>query len=247
MTSEDSILKDKRIACNNNNNNNNKPGESDIHKAVKNGIAAALQQLGFETYIEAISESEDEGVIDVYAEKTDGTKVKVEVVKTHIPDWLVVKLNCKNENHKVFIKQIILRPATYHALMALKSKFEGIDDVLNKILDIYDKLDYKEQNDWHDNFDMDKYYYDYGTDGGIDDYVYVSNKQIKIKLETHGRLRKIRQKRRVSGQYGWIIAMLVGSYTERYYMKIARHSFYYYMFRSMISTHFYILLIFCIF
>ncbi len=69
--------------------------ESHIHKLVKEGVASALLQDGYCVNMEFNNKEEGEGRIDVYAEKPNGNRVKVEVMNTNIPSWLLVKLGHK--------------------------------------------------------------------------------------------------------------------------------------------------------
>lgn len=63
--------------------------ESDTHKFIKNKIAESLSEIGFDVKTEVVTK---EGRLDVLASK-DGHELKVEVYKTHIPDWLLVKVH----------------------------------------------------------------------------------------------------------------------------------------------------------
>lgn len=62
--------------------------ESKIHKVLKNKIAEGLQELGYTTKIEALVTG---GRLDVLGIK-DGKEIKVEVINTHCPDWILVEV-----------------------------------------------------------------------------------------------------------------------------------------------------------
>jgi hypothetical protein len=109
--------------------------ESNLHKIVKNGVAQALLQDGFNTQTEYKSQDQDEGKIDVYASKPDGEIVKVEVVKTHIPNWLLIKLD-SNYNIRKQLKThtLAISHTNYDFLNNLKKGTESFDNVLSRIL-----------------------------------------------------------------------------------------------------------------
>ena len=63
-------------------------GESDTHRFIKEKIAEALSELSYKV----ATESREGGKrLDVKAEK-DGDIVNVEVIKSHIPEWLLVRV-----------------------------------------------------------------------------------------------------------------------------------------------------------
>ena len=63
--------------------------ESATHEFIKNKIAESLSELGYDTKTEVVTR---EGRLDVHAVK-DGNEINVEVYKTHIPEWIVAKIN----------------------------------------------------------------------------------------------------------------------------------------------------------
>jgi hypothetical protein len=63
--------------------------ESAIHKFLKYKIAEGFKELGYEVDIEA---SCPEGRIDVSAKHKDGSIINVEVINTHISEWVLVKV-----------------------------------------------------------------------------------------------------------------------------------------------------------
>lgn len=62
--------------------------ESEIHRFIKEKITEALREEGYSANMEVLT---SKGIVDVVAEK-DGQKIKVEVIKTHAPEWLFVKV-----------------------------------------------------------------------------------------------------------------------------------------------------------
>lgn len=63
--------------------------ESEIHKLIKEKIAEALRELGYETRTEYVV---TEGRLDVFAYKKDCEPIRVEVQHTNIPDWILAKV-----------------------------------------------------------------------------------------------------------------------------------------------------------
>lgn len=92
--------------------------ESKTHRFIKEKIAEAFRELGYNTETE---KRVKEGRLDVYAEK-NGNEVKVEVYKSHIADWIVMKvhgdipeleslyekINKKNKPNAIFLKNFLL-------------------------------------------------------------------------------------------------------------------------------------------
>ena len=64
-------------------------GETKIHKLVKEKIAEALREEGYEAETEVLTEK---GRLDVYATKEGEEPIKVEVQHTHIPNWVLVEV-----------------------------------------------------------------------------------------------------------------------------------------------------------
>ena len=62
--------------------------ESGTHKFIKEKIAEALSELGYDTKTE---HRVKDGRLDVYAKKGKN-EVKVEVIKTHIPEWILAEI-----------------------------------------------------------------------------------------------------------------------------------------------------------
>jgi len=106
--------------------------ESELHRLVKNGVATALSQDGFNVNTEYTSK-EGEGIIDIYAEKSDGTLVKVEVVKTHIPNWLLIKLTGHEKQSNLTTVQ--LKKATRARLDNQGFRHESYDGIINRLID----------------------------------------------------------------------------------------------------------------
>ena len=119
--------------------------ESDIHKLVKIGIAQALQENGFTVRTE-YNGIKEEGVIDVYAEKPDGELVKVEVVNTHIPNWLLIRLDGNSislrrpKTDKIIFRQIKIKASTYRRLREMMRPGDTFDSVINRIFDCRTEL-----------------------------------------------------------------------------------------------------------
>ena len=63
-------------------------GESDTHRFIKQKVADALRERGYKVQTE---QPVEEGRLDVRAEK-DGELIQVEVIKSHIPQWILVKV-----------------------------------------------------------------------------------------------------------------------------------------------------------
>lgn len=106
--------------------------ESKLHRTIKNGVAQALLQDGFNVKTEYAG-IKDEGRIDVYAEKPDGELVKVEVVKTHVPNWLLIKLGGNHKNQRKMHNVAVSREH-HELLLSMKKGFESMDDVIGRLL-----------------------------------------------------------------------------------------------------------------
>ena len=65
--------------------------ESDLHKTIKRKVSEGLEELGYETKMEARVKK---GRVDVLAVK-DGKELKVEIANTHIPEWVLVEMKQK--------------------------------------------------------------------------------------------------------------------------------------------------------
>lgn len=106
--------------------------ESDIHKIAKEGVAAALRRQGYQVYTEFPGVN-GEGRIDVFATNTDGSLVKVEVVNTHIPNWLLIRLGGTNLGADKAIK---VSKDVYDRLIKRKKLGQTMDDIVRELLDI---------------------------------------------------------------------------------------------------------------
>lgn len=111
--------------------------ESEIHYFIKNKIAQALTELGFETKTE---ETLEYGRVDVSARR-DNEHIKIEVIKTHTPDWFAVKLSTNTEYgegmkalYQNEFTNMRISEENWKALRVLGKIGESLDDVLTRIL-----------------------------------------------------------------------------------------------------------------
>lgn len=63
--------------------------ETIIHRLVKEKIAEALRELGYDAKVEHVVE---QGRLDVFATKEGCEPIKVEVVHTHVPNWIMLEV-----------------------------------------------------------------------------------------------------------------------------------------------------------
>ncbi len=63
--------------------------ESEIHKLIKIKVGEALESFGYDVTLEKIT---DDGRIDVFGSK-GSNEIKVEIIKSHIPEWLLLKVH----------------------------------------------------------------------------------------------------------------------------------------------------------
>jgi uroporphyrinogen-III synthase len=106
--------------------------ESDLHFFIKKTIGEALTKLGFNvTYEKTVTE----GRIDVFAEK-EGNEIKVEVMKSHAPDWILAKVTgelYKKENLKQ-LTTIAVSEKTKNELDKRGKKGDTYDDIIQELL-----------------------------------------------------------------------------------------------------------------
>jgi len=62
--------------------------ETQIHNKIKNKVAEAFTELGYDAKTEVVVK---DGRLDVLAVKGD-EELKVEIINTHCPDWILVKV-----------------------------------------------------------------------------------------------------------------------------------------------------------
>ena len=74
--------------------------ESKTHKFLKQKLAFALEELGFQVQTE---KQTNNGRIDVYGKKGNN-EINIEVFKTHLPDYLVIKVKGDITKSKIKIK-----------------------------------------------------------------------------------------------------------------------------------------------
>lgn len=103
--------------------------ESFQHKGLKEAVANWYRENGFYTETEAITK---DGKIDVIANRPDESPMRIEIVISHEPLWIKVKVKVENKKKKIrFIhaKGIIRETISYGTCEAWGCKCKACGDV----------------------------------------------------------------------------------------------------------------------
>ncbi len=88
--------------------------ESEIHRRIKYAIAKELVDMGYTAGVEV--QREEGGIIDVQGRKGRDT-INIEVWKTHIPEWMIVRV-------KEVIEPIPIEPEPIELIIEQQQKID---------------------------------------------------------------------------------------------------------------------------
>jgi hypothetical protein len=95
---------------------------------LKNGIVETLTKLDYDVKPEKRTE---DGRVDVFATNKDGTELNVEIVRTHLSNWVLVKLGVPKKLSETTTIQI---KKTTHQWLVDSGKYgESMDDIINRL------------------------------------------------------------------------------------------------------------------
>lgn len=109
--------------------------EGDLHFLVKKKVGEALGELGYDVEYE---KHVDEGKIDVHG-NLNGNEINVEVMHSHAPNWILLKVTGNLNPHSKTWKTINVSDEVHKKLGKLCPKTLTFSEYIDELIKVFEK------------------------------------------------------------------------------------------------------------